>query len=599
MHPFSEIWAVDFEFTAPPGQNPEPICMVAKELRSGRTIRLWRDELQTLSRAPFNAGGGALFVAYYASAEIGCFLALNWPLPVHILDLYAEFRNATNGLSLPCGAGLLGALAYYGIGAIEAAEKSEMRDLAMRGGPFTGQEAAALLDYCQSDVEALERLYLRMALQIDLPRALLRGRFMAVTAQIERHGVPLDVHTLDRLGEHWESIQDQLIAAIDKAYGIYDGRTFKRANFKQYLSVNRIAWPLLPSGELDLKDETFREMARSNPSIAPLRELRAALSEMRLTGLAVGADCRNRTLLSAFSSRTGRNQPSNAKFIFGPAIWLRGLIKPEPGMALTYIDWSQQEFAIAAALSGDQAMMAAYQSGDPYLEFAKQAGAVPPDATKSSHQAERERFKACALAVLFGMGPQSLSQRIGQSAAHAAELLDLHHQTYPRYWVWSDRTLDYAKLTSQLHTAFGWTIRLGPETNPRSLRNFPMQANGAEMLRLAAILGVEAGIKVCALVHDAILIEAPAPEIKEKVTLMQALMEEASAAVLGGFRVRSDPKIVRYPDRYMDPRGEHMWKTVTRLLPEEEAGGSDAGKTRRCSTVDQGANCDGTPVTYL
>ena len=80
---------------------------------------------------------------------------------------------------------------------------------------------------------------------------------------------------------------------------------------------------------------------------------------------------------SAFRSRTGRNQPSNSKFIFGPSVWLRGLIKPPPGHGVAYVDWRQQEFGIAAALSGDAAMQAAYLSGDPYLAFAKQAGAVP------------------------------------------------------------------------------------------------------------------------------------------------------------------------------------------------------------------------------
>ena len=42
--PFAEIWAVDFEFGSEPGENPEPVCLVARELRSGRKVRLWRDE---------------------------------------------------------------------------------------------------------------------------------------------------------------------------------------------------------------------------------------------------------------------------------------------------------------------------------------------------------------------------------------------------------------------------------------------------------------------------------------------------------------------------------------------------------------------------
>ena len=54
-------------------------------------------------------------------------------------------------------------------------------------------------------------------------------------------------------------------------------------------------------------------------------------------------------------------------------------------------------------------------------------------------------------------------------------------------------------------------------TNPRSLRNFPMQANGAEMLRIACILGTERGIEVCAPVHDAVLIAAPVERIDAEV----------------------------------------------------------------------------------
>ena len=116
-------------------------------------------------------------------------------------------------------------------------------------------------------------------------------------------------------------------------------------------------------------------------------------------------DNRNRCLLSPFGSRTGRNQPSNSKFIFGPATWLRGLIQPPPGRAVAYVDYEQQEFGIGAVLSGDVAMQHAYQSGDPYLAFAVQAGAVPGDATKVTHQKEREQFKVCRAGRPVRHGP--------------------------------------------------------------------------------------------------------------------------------------------------------------------------------------------------
>jgi DNA polymerase-1 len=562
--PFTEIWAVDFEFGSEPGENPEPVCLVAWELRSGRKLRLWRDEFGPAP--PYPTGAAALFVAYYASAEIGCHLALGWPVPERVLDLFTEFRNHTNGVPTENGWGLLGALAYHGLDGIGTVEKEEMRDLILRGGPWTDAEREAILDYCETDVAALARLLPAMLLHIDLPRALLRGRYMVAVARMERSGVPIDTETLGRLRHHWTDIQDQLVADIDAKYGVFEGRTFKVDRFADWLARNNIPWPSLESGRLDLSDDTFREMARAYPGVAPLRELRAALSEMRLSDLTVGRDGRNRTMLSALRARTGRNQPSNTRFIFGPSVWLRGLIKPPPGYGIAYIDWQQQEFGIAAALSGDPLMVDAYRSGDPYLEFAKQAGAAPPDATKATHKAVRDQFKSTVLAVQYGMGADALAQRIGQPPIRARELLRLHRETYRVFWRWSDAAVDHAMLTGSLHTVFGWRVQVPAVSNERSLRNFPMQANGAEMLRLACCLATERGIQVCAPVHDAVLICAPLDRLEADVARMRQAMAEASRIVLNGFELGTDAHIVRYPNRHMDERGAVMWGRVMNLI---------------------------------
>jgi DNA polymerase-1 len=93
-----------------------------------------------------------------------------------------------------------------------------------------------------------------------------------------------------------------------------------------------------------------------------------------------------------------------------------------------------------------------------------------------------------------------------------------------------------------------------------------MQANGAEMLRLACCLLTEAGIKVCAPVHDAVLVEAPLEFLSEIIRQTQQIMSDASAIVLDGFCLRSDVDVIRYPDRYKDERGKTMWNTIQRLL---------------------------------
>ena len=83
-----------------------------------------------------------------------------------------------------------------------------------------------------------------------------------------------------------------------------------------------------------------------------------------------------------------------------------------------------------------------------------------------------------------------------------------------------------------------------------------MQANGAEMLRLACCLATERGVNVCAPVHDALLVEGD-PPIRSTTTVAatQAAMAEASRVVLDGLEVGTDVEIIEWPDRYADDRG--------------------------------------------
>jgi DNA polymerase I-like protein with 3'-5' exonuclease and polymerase domains len=309
-------------------------------------------------------------------------------------------------------------------------------------------------------------------------------------------------------------------------------------------------------------------MAKAHPSLHPLRELRVSLSQMRLADLSVGSDNRNRTLLSVFQARTGRNQPSNKKFLFGPAVWIRGLIKPELGRGLAYVDWSQQEFGIAAALSKNPNMRRAYLSGDPYLTFVKQAGAIPSTGTKATHGDIREQYKQCALAVQYGMGFEALARLLRIPQVQARFLLQQHQETFFIFWRWSDAVEQQAMLHGHLETVFGWRIQTPQLANPRSLRNFPMQANGAEMLRLACCLATERGILVCAPVHDAILIEAQLDEVEGVVGQVQECMGQASEIVLTGFKLRAEINIIHYPDRYSDKRGQKMWDAVWRVVQQ-------------------------------
>ncbi len=563
------IYAIDFEFRPSHGREgnlPDTVCLVVTEVTQAATYRYWWDELRLMSSPPFPIGAKALLVTWFGSAEMDCMQSLRWALPLNHLDLYAEFRCLTNQHHELQKNSLIDALNYYQLPTIGHGHKEEMRLLILNGGGNTPEERDAILDYCESDVVATVALFNRMRCILDLPRALHRGRYMKAVSRMQHIGTPIDLPLLELLRSQWTILQDQLIQEIDQEFNAFEGRTFKVDKWEQYLHKNDIAWPRLDSGKLDLKDETFDLMAKIYPAVERMRNLRRSLSETRVHDLYVGEDGRNRCLLSPFKSKTGRNQPSTTKFIFGLPSWFRALIRPQKGWGLAYVDWSQQEFGIAAALSGDEVMKEAYHSGDPYLAFAKQSGAVPPEATKQSHKAERDQFKACVLAVQYGMGEDSLALRINQPVAKARYLLRLHNQTYSVFWKWSDSAVNEAVLNGKLWAGFGWFMHTAGHVNERSLRNFPMQATGAEILRLACIYITEAGIRVCAPVHDALLIEAPLEDLDRQIEIAQALMAQASRDVLNGFELRSEADVIRYPERYLTDKGRPMWERVMEML---------------------------------
>src|SRR5262249_18372858 len=161
----------------------------------------------------------------------------------------------TNGLETPAGRGLLGALAYFGLDGIGASEKTEMRDLVLRGGPWSEEEHIAILDYCENDVTAPERLLPDHGAGARPTAGLVAGPVKGRGSAMEHNGVPIDVDMLELFRARWTDIQDQLIAEIDANYGVFDGRTFKADRFARWLATQDIPWPLLESGHLDLSDD--------------------------------------------------------------------------------------------------------------------------------------------------------------------------------------------------------------------------------------------------------------------------------------------------------------------------------------------------------
>jgi DNA polymerase I len=108
--------------------------------------------------------------------------------------------------------------------------------------------------------------------------------------------------------------------------------------------------------------------------------------------------------------------------------------------------------------------------------------------------------------------------------------------------------------------------------NPRTIRNFPIQSTGAEILHMICILAERRRIKLVAPIHDALLAEGDLNQAEELSRELDRLMGDASAIVLRGYRLPTGSQIIRPGERYYDERGEAMWRTVTKLLAERERG---------------------------
>jgi hypothetical protein len=569
---FSEVLLCDFEYYHGEltGGPPIPVCACALELRSGREYRLWTDELHR-RETPWAHGRDVLFSSYNVTAELSCYLALDWPFPPCILDLLIEHRQLVNGvIDKQWPRDLLSAMRYHGLSGIEASAKEEWRDLILTGGPFDSKQRDGILAYCWTDIEATRELLAAMlkVMPRDLDRALFRGRYTIPATLSMCTGIPVDSEFWQRILHYREDIQREIVADCP----VYEETTFKLDRFAEFLDKRGLLdlWPRTDSDRLSVEDRAFQRFSHV-PAIEVLRQIRQVVDQLRKPGFQVHHG-RNYYSILPFKAETSRNATIGC--IFQAPRWLRGLVQPPAGTGLVYVDYETEEFYIAGVLAEDPAVIQAYASGDPYTAFGVMAGLIPPGGTKASYPNERGIAKTLALAVQYGMAAPSLAVRLGVSINRARDLLAAHRHIFRRLWRWSDAQVSAARWTGSIETTYGWRLSVNRRTKTRTLRNFKVQGAGAEILRLASILLHEAGIRVCAPVHDAFLIECPEASLAEVAEESCRQMTRASKYVLGGYELRTEARVLRYPERLIEPRGKRMWEHVLNITNHLELGSS-------------------------
>ena len=592
---FDAIVVCDFEYEVAggdyglqPGDLPVPLCMVAhvldENLRHVRTIRLWRGEFG--SAPPFDIGPDTLFVAYSAWAEMTCFKLLGWPFPAHIFDQHTAYLAASNIL-LPYNPDetrkkprkrLSDACRAYGIEGWERIDKETIAE-DIGDSQWAKYGVERVFEYCEEDVRMSVRL-LRAQLRgcsglppANVERVLWWSNYSAkCIALIQARGMPIDMTLWPLVQENKGAVIGELLRRFDPSFGSDDPiytpegeSSYER--FEQWLIRSGVtAWPRLDSGRLNVNSDAFRMMYHV-PGIEELHALRDSLGFIMKARLPIGRDGRNRPSLFPFGTATGRN--AHAKSPYNAHAGMRSFMVFPPDMIGCYLDWRTQEVGIAAALSGDTALMEAYRAGDIYHALALVLGFTDdPDPVhwKKTNPTMRNRMKVLQLAISYGMGVPSLARGLDRHPLIASEIIERHKRSYPRFWQWRANMVQTAMLKRRIESVYGWPLHISTSPNQRTLYNFPMQSGGAEMLRLATIRLCEAGIVPIMLIHDGILLEE---ESRECIEHAKEIMRSTGRDVCDSLTIDVEvDQMLENGARYHDkrPMAQQMWQTVMRAL---------------------------------
>jgi DNA polymerase-1 len=205
---------------------------------------------------------------------------------------------------------------------------------------------------------------------------------------------------------------------------------------------------------------------------------------------------------------------------------------------LIVADYSQVEMRILADISGDPALLAAFDSGaDLHRMTAAQMFGIPLDQVTPR---QRESAKGLNYGLVYGMGAEGLAARIESSLKEAEELIERYFVAYSGVARWLQMAAERAVREGRSRTASGrlWIFNLDPQDRQqlgalkRVGKNAPIQGTASDIFKRATALLDQALLdrdaQIVNSIHDEIVVECEesiAAEIKE--TMTQSMVEGA------------------------------------------------------------------------
>ena len=220
---------------------------------------------------------------------------------------------------------------------------------------------------------------------------------------------------------------------------------------------------------------------------------------------------------------------------------IRRCFVPRPGWLLLDADYSQIELRILAALSGDEHMIAAFESGEDFHAVtASQVFNVP---LKEVTPRLRSRAKAVNFGIVYGISAFSLSDDIHVSVKEAQEYIDAYLDHYAGIRTYMEEQKRLAKEQGWVATLYG-RRRYLPELQSsnfntrsfgeRAAMNAPIQGTAADVIKRAMVAVARRleseGLRTRLLlqVHDELILEAPPEERDRAAALLGQEMERAA-----------------------------------------------------------------------
>lgn len=451
-------------------------------------------------------------------------------LDAHMFDvaLAAYVADSNNG------AATLNALMERYAGAVLPDEKDPQKQVALQAaaiGALVGPLAQEL------EKEGARKVYD----DIDLP-------LVGVLACMERTGAALDVDHLKALNESTGAEVDRLRAAIYASAGhefnvdspkqlsevLFDelGLTPKKKTRSGYSTNASVLKELTEEHELPGLMLEYREYAKIKSTYID------ALPRMR------AEDGRVHTSFNEMVTTTGRLSSSDpnlqnipVRTDFGRQI--RTCFVPlGEGEVFVSADYSQIELRLLAHLSGDEHLIASFNSGEDFhASTASRVFGVPMDDVTPQM---RSRAKAVNFGIVYGQQAYGLSQSLHIPFYEAKEMIDRYFEVHPGVRTYLDDVVVQAHKDGYAVTLFG-RRRYIPELKAknaaqrgfgeRTAMNHPMQGTAADIIKLAMrqvqdeLVARDLGTRLMLQVHDELDLSVPESEVEEVSDLLTSVME--------------------------------------------------------------------------